>query len=141
MEHYLLIKQGTIHDAVEKEPYIADILIENGKIKKIAPILEGAMINDAKIIDATELDVYPGFVDAHCHLGLDGYAVEYAGDDFNEIGDAITPELSAIDAVNPQDRAFQLARERRRHLRGNGTGKLECNWRNFLRDQNLWQTH
>ena len=53
MEHYLLIKQGTIHDAVEKEPYIADILIENGKIKKIAPILEGAMINDAKIIDAT----------------------------------------------------------------------------------------
>lgn len=111
MEHYLLIKQGTIHDAVEKEPYIADILIENGKIKKIAPILEGAMINDAKIIDATELDVYPGFVDAHCHLGLDGYAVEYAGDDFNEIGDAITPELSAIDAVNPQDRAFQLARE------------------------------
>ena len=46
---------------------------------------------------------------AHCHLGLDGYAVEYAGDDFNEIGDAITPELSALDAVNPQDKAFELA--------------------------------
>ena len=111
MSQFLLIKQGTIHNAVEKEPYTGDILIENGKIKKIAPVLEGAIINEAEIIDAAGIDVYPGFVDAHCHLGLDGYAVEYAGDDFNEIGDAITPELSAIDAVNPQDRAFVLARE------------------------------
>ena len=109
MNQYLLIKQGNIHNAVEKEAFTADILIENGKIKKIAPVLEGAVINDAEIIDASGIDVYPGFVDAHCHLGLDGYAVEYAGDDFNEIGDAITPELSALDAVNPQDKAFELA--------------------------------
>lgn len=34
------------------------------------------------------IDVYPGFVDAHCHLGLDGYAVEYA-EMILEIGDAI----------------------------------------------------
>lgn len=33
------------------------------------------------------IDVYPGFVDAHCHLGLDGYAVGFAGQDFNELGD------------------------------------------------------
>lgn len=110
MNQYLLIKQGNIHNAVEKEAFTADILIENGKINKIAPVLEGAVINDAEIIDASGIDVYPGFVDAHCHLGLDGYAVEYAGDDFNEIGDAITPELSALDAVNPQDKAFELAR-------------------------------
>ena len=87
MNQYLLIKQGNIHNAVEKEAFTADILIENGTIKKIAPVLEGAVINDAEIIDASGIDVYPGFVDAHCHLGLDGYAVEYAGDDFNEIGD------------------------------------------------------
>ena len=28
----LLIKNGCIHDAVNKEPYIADIVVENGKI-------------------------------------------------------------------------------------------------------------
>ena len=72
MNQYLLIKQGNIHNAVEKEAFTADILIENGKIKKIAPVLEGAVINDAEIIDASGIDVYPGFVDAHCHLGLDG---------------------------------------------------------------------
>ena len=40
MNQYLLIKQGNIHNAVEKEVFTADILIENGKIKKIAPVLE-----------------------------------------------------------------------------------------------------
>ena len=30
MNQYLLIKQGNIHNAVEKEAFTADILIENG---------------------------------------------------------------------------------------------------------------
>lgn len=111
MEKYLLMKQGTIHNAVTEEPFVADILIEDSKIKKIAPVLEGKLINEAEVIDATGIDVYPGFVDAHCHLGLDGFAVGFAGEDFNELGDPITPQLSAIDAVNPQDETFRMARE------------------------------
>lgn len=111
MSKYLLLKQGTIHNAVEEEPFVADILIEEGKIKKIAPVLEGKVINEAKVIDATGIDIYPGFVDAHCHLGLDGYAVGFAGEDFNEPGDPITPQLSAVDAINPQDETFKTARE------------------------------
>ena len=90
---------------------MADILVENGKIKKIAPVLEGKIINDADVIDATGIDVYPGFVDAHCHMGLDGYATGFAGEDYNESGDPVTPQLSAVDAVNPQDETFQMARE------------------------------
>ena len=73
MSNYLLIKQGTIHNAIEEEPFVADILVENGKIKKIAPVLEGKIINDADVIDATGIDVYPGFVDApvsYTHLTL-----------------------------------------------------------------------
>ena len=37
----IVIKQGMIHDAVHEEAYHADILIADGKIKKIAPVLEG----------------------------------------------------------------------------------------------------
>ena len=92
MSNYLLIKQGTIHNAIEEEPFVADILVENGKIKKIAPVLEGKIINDADVIDATGIDVYPGFVDAHCHMGLDGYATGFAGEDYNELGDPVTPQ-------------------------------------------------
>lgn len=111
MNSYLLLKQGTIHNALEEEPFVADILVENGKIKKIAPVLEGRVINEAKIIDAMGIDIYPGFVDAHCHLGLDGFAVGFAGQDYNEYGDPITPQLSAIDGINPQDETFRMARE------------------------------
>lgn len=111
MSKYLLLKQGTIHNAIEEEPFIADILVENGKIEKIAPILEGKVVNEAEVIDATGIDIYPGFVDAHCHLGLDGYAVGFAGQDYNELGDPVTPQLSAVDAINPMDETFQMARE------------------------------
>lgn len=111
MSTYLLLKQGTIHNAVSEEPYVADILVEGGKIKMIAPVLEGKLVNDAEVIDAMGIDIYPGFVDAHCHLGLDGYAVGFAGEDFNELGDPVTPQLSAIDAINPQDETFRQAVE------------------------------
>lgn len=111
MGNYLLLKQGIIHNAITEEPFVADILVENGKIKKIAPVLEGKVINEAEVIDATGIDIYPGFVEAHCHLGLDGYAVGFAGQDFNEIGDPVTPQLSAVDAINPQDETFRMARE------------------------------
>ena len=111
MNNYLLIKQGTVHNAIKEEPFVADIFVENGKIRKIAPVLEGKIINDAKVIDAMGIDIYPGFVDAHCHMGLDGYAVGFAGEDFNELGDPVTPQLSAVDAINPQDETFRMARE------------------------------
>lgn len=111
MSRYLLLKQGTIHNAISEESFVADILAEDGKIKKIAPVLEGKVINEAEVIDATGIDIYPGFVEAHCHLGLDGFAVGFAGQDFNELGDPVTPQLSAVDAINPQDETFQMARE------------------------------
>lgn len=107
----LLIKQGTIYDAVHEEPYVADILVEEGQIKQIAPVLEGKIINEAKILDASGLNVYPGFVEAHCHLGLDGYAIGFEGADYNEMTDSLTPQLSAIDGLNPQDESIRLALE------------------------------
>lgn len=111
MSQYLLLKQGMIHNAIEETPFVADILIENGKIKKIAPVLEGKVVNEAEVIDATGMDIYPGFVDAHCHLGLDGHAVGFPGQDFNELGDPVTPQLSAVDGINPQDETFRMTRE------------------------------
>lgn len=111
MEQMILIKQGTIHDSVHEEAYQADILIADGKIKKIAPILEGKIINEAKIIDASGKHVYPGFVEAHCHIGLDGYGIGFEGQDYNELTDSLTPQLSAIDGINPQDPTFAMALE------------------------------
>lgn len=109
MEKMILIKQGMINDAVHEEAYQADILIADGKIKKIAPVLDGKIVNDALVIDASGKQVYPGFVEAHCHLGLDGYGVGFEGQDYNEATDSLTPQLSAIDGINPQDPTFSMA--------------------------------
>lgn len=109
MEQTIVIKQGIIHDAIHEEAYQADILLAQGKIRKIAPVLAGRDINDAKIIEAFGKHVYPGFVEAHCHLGLDGYAVGFEGQDYNEATDSLTPQLSAIDGINPQDSTFAMA--------------------------------
>ena len=104
----LLIKNGLVHDAVNREPYRADILIENGKIARIAPEIAA---EGAEIYDAEGMNVYPGFVEAHGHTGLDGYGIGYEGADYNEMGDIMSPQLRAIDAIEPRDYALQEARE------------------------------
>lgn len=104
----LLIQHGTVHDAVRPQAYQADILIADGKIARIGENLADA---EAQVIDAAGCQVYPGFVEAHCHMGVDGYAVGFEGDDCNEMTEILSPELRVIDAINPQDEVFRLAVE------------------------------
>lgn len=62
-------------------------------------------------IDAQGGYVLPGFVDAHCHLGLLADGLSYDEDDCNEISDPCTPHLRVLDALYPLDHCFQEARE------------------------------
>ena len=102
----LLIKNGTLHTAVAKEPVVADILIDGGKIAKIGTNLSS---DGAEVVDASGMNVYPGFVEAHCHIGLDGYGIGYEGQDYNELNDPVTPHLRAIDGINPLDPCMTMA--------------------------------
>ena len=102
-----LISGGLIHDAVHPEPYKADLLVQDGKIAAIGSDLSPD--TDTKVIDASGLNVYPGLVEAHGHIGMHGWAVGYEGLDINEFGGPVTPQLRAIDAINPFDLALQDA--------------------------------
>lgn len=62
----LLIKNGEIVDSCKKEK--KDILIEAGKIVKVESSISPAI--DDKVIDASNLLVLPGLIDAHTHYGL-----------------------------------------------------------------------
>ena len=104
-----LIKNGRIHDAVHREAYVADILLADGKIAAIGGGLTAPA--DAAVFDADGLEVYPGFVDAHTHIGLDGYGIGYEGCDYNEMNDIWTPQLRAIDGINPRDPSLADARK------------------------------
>lgn len=103
----ICIKNGWVHDAVHEEPYIADILADKGKITAIGRNL--IVPQDCEIVDATDKNVYPGFVEAHCHIGLDGSGIGFEGDDCNEMTDILTPQLRAIDGINPMDPTFREA--------------------------------
>lgn len=102
-----LIKNVEIHNMVKNEPFISDVLIKDGKIEKIGEGIEC----DAVVVDGTGKKLFPGFIDAHTHLGLRESGIGFEGDDVNELSNPITPELRAIDGINPQDRTFDDARE------------------------------
>ena len=103
-----LIKNGLVHDAVHRDAYKADLLLADGKIAAIGSGLTAPA--DAAVFDADGLAVYPGFVDAHTHIGLDGYGIGYEGCDYNEMNDIWTPQLRAIDGINPRDPSLGDAR-------------------------------
>lgn len=105
----MLIKNGLIYDAVNKTPYCADIRTEGTLIKVIAANLSPA--DGEEVIDAAGLRVYPGFIDAHSHLGLDNYGMGYEGHDYNEMNDIVACHLRALDSFNPQERGVRFALE------------------------------
>lgn len=61
----LLIKNGRVIDPSSKTDARLDILIDKGKISKLAPSITAA---DALSLDAADCIVAPGFIDLHCHL-------------------------------------------------------------------------
>lgn len=87
-------------------------IIENGWIQiesgKIVAIESGDCPVDyeGKRVDLSGRLVYPGFIDAHSHLGMWEDSLNFEGDDGNEETSPCTPHLRAIDAINPQDKCF-----------------------------------
>ena len=82
---------------------------ENGHITALGPMTDCPEL--AGGLDAKGGHLLPGFVDAHCHLGLAGDGVGLESEDLNESADPCTPQLRAIDGVNPLDRTFEEARK------------------------------
>lgn len=105
-----LIKNANLMSMAEINNELCDILIKDGKIEKIGK-LNVKDYPKVKVIDACENMVTPGLVDPHCHIGIFEEAIGFEGADGNEYTTPITPELRAIDAIKPQDVAFQESLE------------------------------
>ena len=103
------IVNGVVHTMdgpVIQRGYVA---FEGGKITAVGPMEELTGQAD-QVLDAQGGHILPGFIDAHCHLGLFGDSLGFEADDGNESTDPCTPQLRAIDGVNPLDRCFAEAR-------------------------------
>lgn len=103
----LLIQNARIKTMAGPELPRGCLLIHAGKIAAVAPEIEPP--TGAELIDAQGRLLTPGCVDAHCHIGLDNECMRWEGMDYNEGADPLTPQLRAIDSINPQDEAFPLA--------------------------------
>ena len=104
----MLIVNAKIHTMAGKT-------IDSGSIrtrgKQITDVADGKLVPEGneQVMDAGGAGVYPGFVDAHTHLGMWEDSLTFEGDDGNEETDPVTPQLRAIDAINPTDRCFREA--------------------------------
>ena len=104
----MLIVNGVIHTMegpVLDRGYVA---MEGGKITAVGPMDQAP--KGEEVVDAAGGHVLPGFIDAHCHLGLIGDGLGFEAEDCNEDSDPASPQLRAVDGINPFDRGFEEAR-------------------------------
>jgi len=106
-----LIRNGTIltmaGDPIER----GQVLINRGKIISAGKDISVPERENCTLFDAGGGFVMPGMIDAHCHIGMWEDGLGFEGDDGNEGTDPVTPQLRAIDAINPMDRSFTEAYE------------------------------
>ena len=101
----IFIKNGFVKPIVGADIENGCVLIDdNGKIAAVGADLVAP--ENAQVIDAEGRMVTPGCVEAHCHIGLHNECLRWEGADYNESSDPITPQMRAIDSINPMDGYF-----------------------------------
>ncbi|WP_245835783.1 amidohydrolase [Virgibacillus ndiopensis] len=104
----LAIKNSTIYDG--KGNILEDqvILVKDGKFTSVTTNRD--LPERYNVIDAKGKIVTPGLIDVHTHLGVSEEGVGKEGSDFNETSDPVTPQIRAIDGINPMEMGFEDAR-------------------------------
>lgn len=105
----ILIKNGKVFTATGKNYDSGCVLIDDGKIIDVGENICAAQ--DMEVLDAKGGWIVPGIIDAHCHVGIFEEDMGSEGSDGNESVDPVTPQLRALDAINPMDAAFNEALE------------------------------
>lgn len=97
----VLVGDGTV---MEK----GTVVVREGRIAAVGP--DAAIPEGATVVDAGGLWVTPGLIDAYSSIGLIEVAMDQTTSDLNEATSPATPELRAIDAVNPDSALVGVAR-------------------------------
>lgn len=104
----LAIKNATVFDGNGNTLDAQTILIEDGKFKQIDGDLN--IPDNYEVIDAGGKIITPGLIDVHSHLGVVEEGIGSNGVDSNETSSATTPEVRALDAIDPTEVGFQDCR-------------------------------
>ena len=98
------IEGATIYP-ISGTPFVGSVVVEAGKIAAVGENI--AIPEGVERLDGKGKLLFPGFIDAHTHLGVNPEAMGWAGEDYNEKSSPITPEMDAIDSIFPEDLGFK----------------------------------
>ena len=106
----MLIIHANIKTMESQDYPNGDLKIQDGKITELGD-MKDLDVQETDSLDVKGALVLPGLIDAHSHIGMWENGLGFEGDDGNEETDPLTPQLRAIDAVNPMDYCFEEARQ------------------------------
>jgi len=89
-----LIKNATIYDGSGDRPFVGDVLIEGGLIRRVARFIR---VTDCETIDAAGKILTPGFINCHSHCELHPF---YNPRMLQSVGQGITTELVGQDGLS-----------------------------------------
>ena len=104
-----IIKNATVHTGTGVVLNNTSIQIKNGKIEKIGNDISGDFAT-VRIVDATGMHVYPGFILSNTNIGLREIASQVKGsNDNNELGE-LNPNIKSIVAYNTDSKIINTLR-------------------------------
>ncbi|WP_243062570.1 amidohydrolase family protein [Humibacter sp. RRB41] len=127
----VLFAGPTVVDGSGGEPYVADLLVADGRIAAIDRSCEAvaAVVADARTIDANGLVLAPGFIDMHAHSDL---AVLSDADHLAKLGQGVTTELIGQDGLGYAPVDDGAMHDIRTQIAGwNGEPPLDYSWRSM----------
>ncbi|MCR4817614.1 MAG: amidohydrolase [Fretibacterium sp.] len=83
-----------------------DILVRDGEIAQVGNVVDK---EGAECVDLSGFRITPGLIDAHTHIGVCPEDFPETLVDDNDMAEPVTPHLRALDALYPQDTAFNDA--------------------------------
>lgn len=112
-----LFEAVTLHPVVrsktgEYETYTGYLLVRDGVIQAMGAgsCPEQYIGPETRRVSMPGAHLSPGWIDGHCHIGLDNEGLRWEGMDYNEMAGPLTPGVRAIDSIYPLDPAFEQAR-------------------------------
>ncbi|MEF8916722.1 MAG: amidohydrolase [Candidatus Bipolaricaulota bacterium] len=85
------------------------MVLEGGKIDYVGPYELEKLPENAEVLDFGDKTLMPGLIDSHTHVGMHEEGEGWEGQDTNEMTDPVTPQVKAIDGINPAGLGLQDA--------------------------------